>query len=209
MLWIIMVFGRKKWDDDTTVHTRRQTRASVAIQSITEHFFAGLCVCSLYSSFFFISGHIKRSFGVMIHSLSICIVWCWPPFLSCSLPCVQLCTRGIFPRHRRFFFLIFFLMCCKSPLMIYILIEFHLTDIDFVLNGKILIKKKVSATKTWRERERKRADTRLLHDGTMSKYKPNTPRRALFVLFLFISLLSFCCRSNLLYLLFLWLVLLL
>lgn len=56
--------------------------------------------------------------------------------------------------------------------MIYILIESHLTGIDFVWNGKILIKKKAPANDKSNIKQKKTVDAGPLQDGKMSKFKP-------------------------------------
>lgn len=123
-----------------------------------------LCVCYvvvvvifLHRCFFFSTSFfgtfMKRSFGVMIHSLSIWIVWSWPPLLSICLSTMLGQDLWVHEKNSSKSYdvlngILLYMYVNASPLMIYILIEFHLTGIDFVWNGKILIKKKVSTTTT-------------------------------------------------------------
>lgn len=97
-----------------------------------------------------------------------------------------------------------------SPLMIYVLIEFHLTGIDFVWNGKILIKKKVSTTTATNNITK--CDTgsyKMEKCRNINPKQTHTPNSVPFSLLFLSSSHSFRCHSDLYFICFFLLAVLL
>lgn len=71
---------------NATIGPRRSRFNQLMNSSVCVRCCSFLTSSLFFYSFFRFSGHIKRSFGVMIHSLSIYdSLWSWPPFLTLSI----------------------------------------------------------------------------------------------------------------------------